>query len=213
MTAAAIAPRRTRKSPEARRAQICAAAARMVLEEGISAITMERLARETGISKALVYNYFATRDQLLAALLKREQTELRERGIGAALRAETFPELIRQTTRVYLEQVEHRGALIAALLSDPSVGRLMEEESREDRERTRRFFVKQVARTYELPEGIAAASVDLLWAVTDAAGRALSQHELSIDEAEELCVQLITGGLDRLAKTSRRRLKGSPKGG
>ena len=100
------------------------------------------------------------------------------------------------------------GALIAALLSDPSVSRLMEEEGRADRERTRRYFVKQVVRFYELPQAIAAASVDLLWAVTDAAGRALSQHELSIAEAEELCVQLITGGLDRLAKTSRRRPEG-----
>lgn len=208
MIAAALAPRRTRKSPEARRAQICTVAARVVLEEGISAITMERIARETGISKALVYNYFATRDHLLAALLRREQTELRERGIGAALRAETFPELIRQTTRVYLEQVQHRGALIAALLSDPSVGRLMEEDGRADRERTRQFFVKQVVQVYALPEALAAPSVDLLWAVTDAAGRALSQHELSIDEAEELCVQLITGGLERLSKTSKRRPKG-----
>ena len=45
----------------------------LVVEEGLAALTMERLAREVGISKALVYNYYASRETLLEALLQREQ--------------------------------------------------------------------------------------------------------------------------------------------
>mgnify|MGYP001810166405 CR=1 FL=1 len=192
--------RRTRKSPEERSAEILDSAARLVLAEGLLAVSMERLARDTGISKALVYNYFASRDQLFVALLQREQMELQERGLGAALRAESFPELIRQTTRVYLEQVQSRGALIAALLSDPSVAKLIESDSGEARQRTRTFFVRQVAAVYNLTPTIAAVSVDLLWAITDGAGRQLSMGVIDIDTAEEMCVQLITGALDRLSR-------------
>ena len=138
--------KRTRLSAEARREQILDEAARLTLEEGLYAVSMERLAREVGISKGLVYNYFPDRDALLAALLHRAQTELRDRGMATAMQAQTYAELIRQTTRLYLEQTRDRGALIAALLADPSVARLMEEENRADRERTFRFFVRATRR-------------------------------------------------------------------
>jgi TetR/AcrR family transcriptional regulator, fatty acid biosynthesis regulator len=196
--------RRTRKAPLERRAEILESAARIILDQGLSAVSMEGIAREIHISKALVYNYFTSRDQLFAALLEREQAELRERGMGAALQAASFPELIRRTTRVYLEQVQSRGALIAALLSDPSVAKLMEKENSEDRERTRRYFVKQVQKSYNLAPNIASASVNLLWTITDGAGKLLFQGDLDIDAAEEMCVQLIIGGLERLSRKSKR---------
>jgi TetR/AcrR family transcriptional regulator, fatty acid biosynthesis regulator len=195
------ARKRTRKTPEARRAEILDAAARIVLAEGISAVSMERLGRDSGISKALVYNYFPSRDHLLAALLEREQAELRERGLGGAQAAKDFPELIRLTTRPYLEQVRSRGALIAALLADPSVSKLMEEENRIGRERTRRYFIRHARKAYNLPEAAAAHAVDLLWAITDEAGRQLARGAISIEEAEDYCVILISGGLQRLAQT------------
>ncbi len=196
----AVARRRTRKSPEARRAEILDSAARIILTEGLSAISMERLGRETEISKALVYNYFSSRDDLLAALLKREQVELRDRGLGAALKAQSFSDLIRATTRIYFEQVERRGALIQSLLSDPSVVKLMESEIRAERERTRKYFIRQAAKTFGLSQAAAATGVDLLWAITDEAGRMLARGALSREDAEFMCVTLITGGLEKLAR-------------
>ncbi len=192
--------KRTRLSPLLRKTQILDDAARLILEEGLTAVSMERLGREAGISKALVYNYFPSRDDLLAALLHREQTELRDRGMETALLAQTFAELIRQTTRLYLDQVRDRGSLIAALLSDPSVARLMEAENRKDRDRTIRFFVKRVRETYGLPVGIAVASVDLLMAVTDGAGKLMAQGALTPQMAEDMAVHLIIGGLERMAR-------------
>ena len=79
--------KRTRLAPEARREQILDEAARLTLEEGLYAVSMERLARDVGVSKGLVYNYYPTRDALLAALLHREQTELRDRGMVTAVSA------------------------------------------------------------------------------------------------------------------------------
>jgi len=198
--------KRTRLAPEARREQILGEAARLILDEGLYAVSMERLARDVGISKGLVYNYFTDRDALLKALLSREQAELRDRGMAKALKAESYVDLIRQTTRLYLEQTRDRGALIAALLSDPSVAKLMEEESRADRDRTARYFVRATRRAYDLPLPLAIAAVELLSAVTDRAGKLVAEGLVDVDAATELCVELITGGLAGLNRD--RTLKG-----
>lgn len=52
-------------------------AAELIAAEGISAASMERLGREAGISKALVYTYFPSLEGLLQTLLKREYKQLR----------------------------------------------------------------------------------------------------------------------------------------
>ncbi|MCA6267054.1 MAG: TetR/AcrR family transcriptional regulator, partial [Phenylobacterium sp.] len=195
---ASLQRKRTRLTPEVRREQILDEAAQLILAEGLYAVSMERLARDIGISKGLVYNYFPTRDALLTALLNREQAELRDRGMASALQAESFDDLIRQTTRLYLEQTRDRGALIAALLSDPSVALLMEAENRADRERTVRYFVKAVRREYGLPLPMAIAGVEMVSAVTDRAGRLVADGQLDVETATGMCVALITGGLANL---------------
>ncbi|WP_394763674.1 TetR/AcrR family transcriptional regulator [Phenylobacterium sp.] len=194
------APKRRRLAPEVRRSLILDEAAKLVIAHGLTAVSMETVGRLCGISKALVYNYFPSRDQLLAALLQREQNELRDRGMRSALQARSFADLIRQTTRLYLEQTRERGALIQALLSDPSVARLMEEANRSERDRTIRYFVREGRREYGLTLPIAIAVVDMLMAVTDQAGKQTAAGSLDIDTAEEMCVALITGGLERLSE-------------
>lgn len=190
--------KRTRLSPQVRREQILDEAARLVLGEGLHAVTMERLARDVGVSKALVYNYFSARDTLLAALLEREEADLRERGFAAALEASDYRELIRQTTRVFLEQSRDRGALIAALLADPSVARLLEAGRRADRDFAFRYFVRATRREFELPLPLTLIVVPILSALTDQAGKLVSQGEADVDTATEVVVELITGGLASL---------------
>jgi AcrR family transcriptional regulator len=201
MSGFASTPRkRIRLTPEVRREQILDDAAHLILAEGLHAVSMERLAREIGISKGLVYNYFPTRDALLTALLSREQSELRDRGMASALQAESFADLIRQTTRLYLEQTLDRGALIAALLSDPSVALLMEADNRADRDRTVRYFVRAARREYGLPLPVAITGIEMVSAVTDRAGRLVGDGQLDVESATEMCVALITGGLAALRR-------------
>jgi AcrR family transcriptional regulator len=201
MSGFASTPRkRIRLTPEVRREQILDEAAHLILAEGLHAVSMERLAREIGISKGLVYNYFPTRDALLTALLSREQSELRDRGMASALQAESFADLIRLTTRLYLEQTLDRGALIAALLSDPSVALLMEADNRADRDRTVRYFVRAARREYGLPLPVAITGIEMVSAVTDRAGRLVGDGQLDVESATEMCVALITGGLAALRR-------------
>jgi AcrR family transcriptional regulator len=193
--------KRTRLAPHARRDLILDQAAAIVLREGLAAATMERLARDCGISKGLVYNYFPTRDAVLAALLRREQADLRDRGMATALEAASFADLVRQTTRVYLEQTRDRGPLIAALTADPSVARLMEAANRNERDQTIRYFVRAARREYGLSLETAIAAVDALMNLTGGAGRQVADGSLDVETATEMCVRLITGGLAALGKT------------
>jgi len=194
--------KRKRLAPQVRRAQILDDAARLILEEGLTAVSMERLSRESAVSKALVYNYFPSREILLAALLHREQADIDSRGAERALQAKSYEELIRQTTRVYLEHTKARGALIQALLADPSVVKLMEAKSAAALERTIRYFVKETRREYGLSLPVAIAAMDMFTALTDRAGKQVAEGRNDIDTAEMMVVEIITGGLRQLADKS-----------
>lgn len=194
-----IEQKRTRLSPQARAEQILEQAADLIQREGLAAVTMERLARDAGISKGLVYNYFPSRDALLAALLKGEQDQLRERGMAEALQAKTLESLVEGTTRIYLQQTHDRGAVILPLLEDPSVARLMEHSRREERDRTIRYFVRAVRREYGLDLVTAITAVDTLMNLTGAMGRQVAAGTVTVEDGTAMCVQLITGGLEKLS--------------
>ena len=63
---------RRRLAPEERRNHLLDCARQIVLDQGLSTLTMERLASEAGVSNPLIYKYFDTRLQLLQELLIRE---------------------------------------------------------------------------------------------------------------------------------------------
>lgn len=59
-------PKRVRKSPEARRAEIVAAAAAIALAEGLECITLRRVADELAVRPGLINHYFAVAEELVA---------------------------------------------------------------------------------------------------------------------------------------------------
>lgn len=195
--------KRTRLSPQARADQILDQAADLIQREGLSAVTMERLAKDAGISKGLVYNYFPSRDALLAALLQKEQAQLRDRGMAEALRVDSFEALIAGTTRLYLAQTYERGAVILPLLADPSVSRLLHDTLRAERDRTIRYFVRAVRRQYGLDLVTAITAVDTLMTLTGAMGRLVASGSVTVEDGTQMCVQLLTGGMEKLARSMR----------
>lgn len=69
-TAAARAgatPKRARKRPEERRAEILDAAARLALDEGLERITLRAVAERLGVRPGLISHYFPAADDLVAA--------------------------------------------------------------------------------------------------------------------------------------------------
>src|SRR5579885_1971914 len=55
----------------ARRAHILEAADRLVMRDGYNTATMDRVAEEAGVSKQTLYNYFADKESLIVALVKK----------------------------------------------------------------------------------------------------------------------------------------------
>ncbi len=71
-------PRFSRLSPEARRREILAAAARCLARGGVGGFTVAEIAGEAGISNGLIGHYFPNKDSLLVATYQAEADRLLE---------------------------------------------------------------------------------------------------------------------------------------
>ena len=198
-TATAPAKRRQRLAPQERSGQILDFAAKLIIEEGLTELSMERLGREAGISKALIYNYFPNRNDLLRELLKREMEVLRERQLAQIGAAVDFRDLVHRTTRTYVAQVKERGALLQRLWAEPAVARSVADQNVRKREEALRFMVNQVVKAYNLPKDVATSAVDMGMAMTEAAAQHLPSSHDDVDFATNICVTLLMGGLGALA--------------
>ena len=66
-----------------------------------------------------------------------------------------------------------------------------------------RFFVRAVRQEYGLPLEVSISAVNMLLAVTGAAGRLVAQGQQTVDQAAETSLCLILGGLAALAQQHR----------
>ncbi|WP_397534661.1 TetR/AcrR family transcriptional regulator [Roseateles sp.] len=200
-TSTDVAPRRRQRlAPEERAGQILDFAARLIIEEGFTELSMERLAREAGISKALIYNYFPNRNDMLRALLEREMQVLRERQLREINAATDFRDLVYRTTRTYVAQVKERGALLQRLWAESAVARTVADQHLSQRDEALRFMSRQVAKEYGLPRDVATTAVDMQMAMTEAAAQHLSNSHDDVDFATSICVTLLLGGGEALAR-------------
>jgi TetR/AcrR family transcriptional regulator, fatty acid biosynthesis regulator len=191
---------RQRLDPETRASQILDFAARLILDEGFSELSMERLSRYAGVSKALIYNYFENRTELLRALLEREISVLRVKQRAEAKQAIDFRDLVYRTTRTYVEHIKERGALIQRLWAESAVARTMAEEDHQSREQAMRYLARRVSKEYSLPVDVAMSAVDMQMAMTEAAAQHLSRSHGDVSFATNICVTLLLGGLESLSK-------------
>ena len=77
------APTRRRLTAEERRSEILDAALTAFSRKGYHATSLDDIAREAGISKALIYEHFASKQELHADLIARNARELTHRVAGA----------------------------------------------------------------------------------------------------------------------------------
>ena len=167
--AVALTVPRRRLSPEMRREQILDEAAKIVLAEGVSAVSMERLGREAGVSKALVYAYYPNRTDLLSALLLREYRHFQAHSRHLLAQVEGFEAIVRATTAAWLDHVAERGPLIARLTSEPDIARAIGPVDAEGRQLTATYFGKQISAEYGLKPARARVVAELLMGLTGSA--------------------------------------------
>ncbi|MGH6615206.1 TetR/AcrR family transcriptional regulator [Sphingomonas sp.] len=125
---AADAPRR-RLSREDRHRQLLDTAWRLISDEGTEALTLGRLAEQSGVTKPVVYDHFGTRGGLLAALYR--EFDARQTALMDAALAASEPSLRSKAAVIassYVECVLLQGreipGVIAALASSPELERI-----------------------------------------------------------------------------------------
>ncbi len=76
-------PRAAHLGPERRRPQVLDAALKIAVQRGSQAVSMEAVAQQMGVTKPVVYACFGSREELLDALLAREEQRLFEAVVAA----------------------------------------------------------------------------------------------------------------------------------
>ena len=108
----------TRLKGAERRERFLDAAAQIVIEQGVAAVTMDGVAHLTGVTKALGYRYFADRDDLLTALFDRETQIYVERLATEVGPDSSFEDWVRGSLKYWFRRADERGELFMRLVSD-----------------------------------------------------------------------------------------------
>jgi TetR/AcrR family transcriptional regulator, fatty acid biosynthesis regulator len=188
--------KRSRLDPEARKDLILDAAAQVVTTEGLAAVSMERLGREAGVSKGLVYNYFPNRTALLQSLLLRENRDYDRQQREAAQGARDVETMVRVTTRTYLEHIAEKGILIQRLLSEPAIGAATSEIEETGRRQAMDYLSTRLNLEHPLPPAIAGLMVELTLGLTGAGGAYLDRKGCDLSLLEDMLVDMILAAIN-----------------
>ncbi|MGH9270792.1 MAG: TetR/AcrR family transcriptional regulator [Ilumatobacteraceae bacterium] len=124
---------RTRVRPEVRRQQIIEAAHRVTLARGLHDLRMSDVGDELRVSSGLIHYHFATRDELIEAML-RDTAEREVSAVASALdRAGTAEKKLATLVEIYLPSIKRDPSWVMWIdawgeaLRDPTVRRISEE--------------------------------------------------------------------------------------
>ncbi|MEM7327685.1 MAG: TetR/AcrR family transcriptional regulator [Pseudomonadota bacterium] len=187
-------PRRQRFAPEKRRALILDFTADIVAKEGVAQLSMERIGKEAGVSKSLVYNYFDNLTELLRELLERELKSLRRLQFEAAEAATTIEEIIQNITHVYLKYISERGLIIERLQAEPSVSDLSD-PTEYSRDGAVSYLAEILSEHLDLPYELAVSVTDISFGLPASAGEHLLRTGADLEKIEKLTVSMILGSL------------------
>ncbi len=165
------------------------------------AASLKHVARVAGISETLIYHYFNSRLDLLAALTRRELDAVREgQRLGLESRDEDLDGGIMAATMNYLVVMAKRGDLVQTLLSDPLVAARFQKEYKHDRETIVRTLANAAVRRGGVPEHVAVAASHIITAVTMRAGRLLVTKKLPVDSAVAVSLAAARSGAKAVIK-------------
>ena len=186
---------RTRMSIEERREQLLDAAARVATIEGVQEVSLNRVAREVGISEAQAHNCFSRRINLLVALTRRELEAIERTRRGVISRGDDPVTSVVLSTIFYLEEAETRGPLLQALLRVPEIKLALREERAEMRRQARAPVLASMRARYGMSEGQAEGANAILSAIALRGGALLATGRISHAIATRLCLSIILAGM------------------
>ncbi|HVT64280.1 MAG TPA: TetR family transcriptional regulator [Mycobacteriales bacterium] len=189
-----------------RRDHLLDAAALLVTQEGVDAVSVEAVADAAGVSRALVYKHFENRTELLAELRRREALALHLELAGKVQAETTVEGMFRALIHASLQASEQRGALFAALRSASGYNKAVDREQAKRDRRTMQFFAERAAAEYDVPQQEAEAAVGMLLGAIDSVLAQWRAKRTAANAAllEQTYLTLVHGGLSALADGARR---------
>ena len=171
---------------DVRRRQLLELGAELFARHSIDELSMARIAREAGISKALLYHYFPSKQAYFVAALEQAADEVRRRTEPDPTLAP--PEALAASLDAFLSWVEENGLayrkLLASAGSMPEIGGLIAEV----RERTAQRILRELSPDAEPPPAARSAVHGWLWFMDGAIVDWLEHGDL---ERAELCGLLL----------------------
>ena len=197
-------PRR-RLSREERHRQLLDVAWRLVREEGTEALTLGRLAEQSGVTKPVVYDHFGTRPGLLAALYREfdaRQTALMESALQAS--GPTLADRAAVIASSYVDCVLLQGreipGVIAALAGSPELEKIKREYEAAFIEKCR-IALAPFARD----GAIAPAGLWAMLGAAEALSYAAATGEITAAQAQDELFETIVAMVARSARDAARR--------
>jgi AcrR family transcriptional regulator len=199
---ASVAPRRTRLAREQRMEQTLGVARSLFAERGYSAVTMDEVAAEVGVTKPLLYNYFGNKEGLYAACMERAGDALSATIAAAVAQTSSPEEALRAGGQAFFAFLDSDRAAWAVLF-DETLPRAGEVAERVATHRGRILDLVTASIMGQVPPEMRAAakvevealSVALLGAAEALAHWWLRTEALSAEQAADLLIATIEPGL------------------
>ena len=173
----------TRLDVDERRRQLLEAAVALFTRHSYDELSMAQIAREAGISKALLYHYFPSKRDLFVATLQDRSAELAERVAQATDAAGSAPDQLAAGLDAFLGFVEENPEAYLQLLRSAGLP-----EVRELIEQVREQTARAIATGLGKPLGVARA---WLWFLDGAIVGWLERGDLTRPQVHEAALAAI----------------------
>lgn len=193
-------PARRRLAPEERRDHLLDCTQQIILTDGLSSFTMEKLATRASVSIPLVYKYFDTRLQLLQALLLREHKAFQRSLDRPELRGKRFYEVLRISVEINFQQFS-KGDVLGILLRQPDVSQVLK-----NRERARHapYLISLLMKEFDISRSLAERVLVLASAASIAAAEHHSRQGGDRTAQIDQTVAFISAGVEQILKAPAR---------
>lgn len=186
---------------DSRRHDLLGCAAELLDLGGAAAVSMESVAARARVSRTLVYKHFANREELLAALWRREAAAV-DREVAAALAGvDDFESIVRISLETVMAAVSRRGSVGVPLLRGELFGPGVRREQQDRRRRVRAWYVGRVIDEFGLERAEADIATAVYFAGLDSmlADWRADPDRFDTRTAIDTYVRLVVGGLREIA--------------